>query len=98
MRIKYVDNPIASRIFAALLTVIASYFGYQKVEEHRNAQPAGDVKVDVKVEAPAGGSHSHAPVLTRIEIQTLIDKAISAQHEKDVQVFKHKEPWEKGGG
>lgn len=97
-KLRWIDTPIASRIFATILTLLASYFGYEKVEEYRAANaPSGDVKVDVKVEAPKGAAHSHGTVLTTTDIKQLIREAMDIQNKENERVFKKKEPWENGG-
>ncbi len=96
---RWIDTPIASRIFATILTLLASYFGYEKVEQYRAANaPVADVKVDVVVEAGTSGSHSHGTVLTGTDVKQLISEAVDAQHKEDVRIFKQKESWENGGG
>lgn len=96
--LRWIDSPIASRIFAILLSIILSYFGYEKVEEYRASknQPAS-ATADVKVNIEAGPAHSHPTVVGRDAIKALIREAIEAQHEKDLKTFSKKEAWENGG-
>ena len=80
------DSPLASKIFATLFAIVASYMGYEKVEDYRAAQNAGNVTVTVDAGSDA---HSHAQ-----ETKSLIREAIERQHEKDRALFKIRESWE----
>lgn len=104
-RLRWIDSPLASRIFATALTLLASYLGYEKVEEFRAANAAQEVKVDVQIvpslkHAPQPApqpAHKHGPVIAKGELTRLIQEAIAAQHEQDLHLFKKKEPWDNGG-
>lgn len=91
------DSPLAAKVYAMLFAIAASFMGYEKVEQYRATSAPAEVTVDVKVEAPTGGSHSHGTVLTSTDIKQMMREAINAQHAKDVAKFKQKEPWENGG-
>ncbi len=96
------DSPLASRLFAALLTLVASYLGYEKVEEYRSDAAAAaavaaesNQSVDIRIEAPIKSSgHSHGSVVSKIVIERMIEKEIKALHERDVEEFKRKESWD----
>jgi len=82
------DSPLASKIFAAALAILASYTGYEKVDEYRQAN-ATKTDLTVKIESVAQDI-----ALSQVEIQSMIDKSLKQRHEKDLQIFKQKEAWE----
>lgn len=104
-RLRWIDSPLASRIFATALTLLASYLGYEKVEEFRAANQVQDIVVDVQIKPalqPAQRpAHQHGPVLTKPDVTRLIKESIAAQiaaqHKKDLHLFKKKESWDNGG-
>lgn len=92
------ESPIAARIYGIILAAIASYFGYEKVEEYRASEPAKvDSTVNVNIESvpDALASHSHGPVLSRDQVRGLIKEAIEANNKEIAVTYKQLESWER---
>ena len=87
------DAPWMGRIWALLALIVSGYFGVDEYKE-RTAAPT-ETTVNVNLEnAGEVGVHEHGPIPSRDSIQSMIDKAISANNKELLQVYKKLEPWE----
>lgn len=82
------QKPIIA-ILLALVAALAPYTGYKEYKEYKAEKPS----VSVTIEAPKDNGPV-VEILSRLEIEGLIDKAIKARHEKNLKLFKQKEAWE----
>jgi hypothetical protein len=83
----WLDSPLAAKIFALLFAAMASWMGWEKSEPLREGS-----SVNVSVES--NSDHSHPPVVGRDGIKAMIREALERQHDKNLAIFKKKEPWE----
>jgi len=73
----------------AALTIVSSYLGYDKYEQYKESKAASSQSVEVNI-----ASIPDSATLTKGAVERMIEKAIKAQHEKDVKKFKARESWE----
>jgi len=97
-----VGKPTAKETWAgvvmAALAILSSYLGYDKYEQIQAAKSEpGNQSVEVNIASVPDSlaSHTHGPVLSRVEVERMIEKAVRDRHAKDLEVFKQLESWEK---
>lgn len=83
-------------ILIALLPYIG-FKGYQDIDRVVNP-PSNTVNVNVEslpADSGSGEVHSHGPVLSRIDVESLIKSEISKERDRNEQIYKKLESWEK---
>lgn len=91
MKKESLASPAAAKIYATLFALVASYMGYEKVEQYRASQP---VTVDVTVDS-TGEVHAHGQVLSTTDVKRMIREEISAYDAQVKDTYKRLEAWEK---